>query len=69
MFGFQVFSIQIVTVVMITVVDNCARFFSVEKQLSFFAALVIGIYDDSIQPGQAAIVVEKMADYLSDNNC
>ena len=31
--------------------------------------LVIGIYNDSIQPGQATIVVEKMADYLSDNNC
>lgn len=31
--------------------------------------LVVGIYDDSIQPGQAATVVERMADYLSENNC
>jgi hypothetical protein len=33
------------------------------------SALVVGIYDDSIQPGQAATVVERMADYLSENNC
>ena len=31
--------------------------------------LILGIYDDSIQPGQAASVVEKMADYLIENNC
>ena len=31
--------------------------------------LIIGIYDDTIQPAQAATVVEKMADYLSANNC
>eukprot|EP00095_Tigriopus_kingsejongensis_P003913 maker-scaffold85_size395806-snap-gene-1.18 protein:Tk03913 transcript:maker-scaffold85_size395806-snap-gene-1.18-mRNA-1 annotation:"hypothetical protein CISIN_1g032871mg" len=30
--------------------------------------LVIGIYDDGIQPGQAAIAVEKMAEYLSGQN-
>lgn len=30
--------------------------------------LVIGIYDENVQPGQVAIVVEKMADYLSGQN-
>ena len=34
----------------------------------FFSALVVGIYDESLQPGQAAIVVEKMAEYLSSQN-
>jgi hypothetical protein len=40
-------------------------------QFSIFliSALLVGIYDETIQPGQAAIVVEKMADYLMDNNC
>ena len=33
-----------------------------------FSALVLGIYDDKIQPGQAASVVEKMADYLATQN-
>ncbi len=33
-----------------------------------FSALVIGIYDDPIQPGQAASIVEKMADYLASQN-
>jgi hypothetical protein len=33
------------------------------------SALVLGIYDETIQPGQAATVVEKMADYLTENNC
>ena len=31
-------------------------------------ALVLGIYDDKLQPGQAANVVEKMAEYLSTQN-
>ena len=31
-------------------------------------ALVVGIYDDSIQPGQAASAVEKMAEYLEGQN-
>jgi len=30
--------------------------------------LVLGIYDDQIQPGQAANVIEKMADYLATQN-
>jgi len=29
--------------------------------------VLIGIYDDKIQPGQAASVVEKLADYLIDS--
>jgi profilin len=30
-------------------------------------AILIGLYDDKIQPGQAANVVEKLADYLIDS--
>ncbi len=32
------------------------------------AALVLGIYDETMQPGQAASIVEKMADYLTTQN-
>jgi profilin len=30
-------------------------------------AILIGVYDDTVQPGQAATAVEKLADYLIDN--
>eukprot|EP01113_Clastostelium_recurvatum_P012630 TRINITY_DN16561_c0_g1_i1.p1 TRINITY_DN16561_c0_g1~~TRINITY_DN16561_c0_g1_i1.p1 ORF type:complete len:126 (-),score=11.98 TRINITY_DN16561_c0_g1_i1:161-538(-) len=29
--------------------------------------IVVGIYDEHVQPGQANVVVEKMADYLIEN--
>ncbi len=38
------------------------------KFVMFFSALVVGVYDDTIQPGQAASAVEKMADYLAEQN-
>ncbi|KAK5580033.1 hypothetical protein RB653_000046 [Dictyostelium firmibasis] len=31
-------------------------------------SIVIGIYDDKIQPGPATLIVEKLGDYLKDNN-
>ncbi|EGC35955.1 hypothetical protein DICPUDRAFT_151634 [Dictyostelium purpureum] len=31
--------------------------------------VLIGVYDDKLQPGAAANAVEKLADYLIDNNC
>jgi len=30
--------------------------------------ILIGVYDDKTQPGQATAVVEKLADYLIENN-
>jgi profilin len=30
--------------------------------------IVVGTYGEGVQPGDAAIVVEKMADYLRNNN-
>ena len=30
-------------------------------------AILIGVYDETIQPGQAATTVERLADYLIDN--
>ncbi|KAI9295176.1 profilin-like protein [Neoconidiobolus thromboides FSU 785] len=29
-------------------------------------SIIIGVYDDTVKPGQASIVVEKLADYLID---
>ena len=31
--------------------------------------ILIGKYDDTIQPGQATTVVEKLGDYLIENGC
>ena len=31
--------------------------------------VLIGKYDDTIQPGQATTVVEKLGDYLIENGC
>lgn len=36
--------------------------------LPIFSAVVVGIYGDTLQPGQAATVVEKMAEYLANQN-
>ncbi|EAL63837.1 profilin I [Dictyostelium discoideum AX4] len=30
-------------------------------------AIIVGIYDDKVQPGSAALIVEKLGDYLRDN--
>jgi len=30
-------------------------------------AIIIGYYDEKVQPGNAAVIVEKLADYLIDN--
>ena len=46
-------------------------FFNFWNMLHFvlFLAVVIGIYDESMQPQQAATIVEKMSQYLKDAGC
>ena len=45
-------------------------FLKIEYILHFiFLAVVIGIYDESMQPQQAATIVEKMSQYLKDAGC
>lgn len=31
-------------------------------------AVVVGVYDEKLQPGNAALIVEKLADYLIENS-
>ncbi len=33
------------------------------------SCVVISYYTESVQPGQATLVTEKLADYLIDNGC
>ena len=50
---------------------NSKHFFNFWNMLYFvlFLAVVIGIYDESMQPQQAATIVEKMSQYLKDAGC
>ena len=50
---------------------NSKHFFNFWNMLHFvlFLAVVIGIYDESMQPQQAATIVEKMSQYLKDAGC